>query len=130
MCPESHKREVLGQLATYATSILGAQYRTHMFMVLIFGKSARLIRWDCGGVVVTERISFNESPYLFDFLIRYNNADAIVHGHDTTVGQPDPNDITSTKAIVSELTNTKSFLLVTIEYEQTPHRYIICSPEP
>jgi len=28
------------------------------------------------------------------------------------------------------LTNTKSFLLVTIEYEQTPHRYIICSPEP
>lgn len=99
-------------------------------MVLILGKSARLIQWDRGGAVITKCISFNESPYLLNFLIRYNNADAVVRGHDTTVGQPDPNDITSTKAIVSELTNTKSFLLVTIEYEQTPHRYIICSPEP
>jgi hypothetical protein len=129
-CPEGRKREDLGQLTAYATSILGAQYRMHVFMVLIFSKNARLIRWDRAGAVVTEIIPFDDAPYLLDFLIRYNNADAVVRGHDTTVGPPDPNDITSTKAIVPELTNTKSFLLVTIEYEQTPHRYIICSPEP
>jgi hypothetical protein len=129
-CLEGRKREYLGQLTAYATSILGAQYRTHVFMVLIFSKNARLIRWDRAGAVVTEIIPFDDAPYLLDFLIRYNNADAVVRGHDTTVGPPDPNDITSAKAIVPELTNAKSFLLVTIEYEQTPHRYIICSPEP
>jgi len=114
-CPEGCKREYLGQLTAYATSILGTQYRTHVFMVLIFGKNARLIRWDCAGVVVTEIIPFDNAPYLLDFLIRYNNADAVVRSHDTTVGPPtppNPNDITSTKAIVPELTNAKSFLLV------------------
>jgi len=43
VCPEGHRREELGQLIAYATSILGAQYRMQVFMVLNFSGNARLI---------------------------------------------------------------------------------------
>jgi hypothetical protein len=39
---EGPNREVRGLLTAYATAILGAQYRTHLFMVLIVGEYARL----------------------------------------------------------------------------------------
>jgi hypothetical protein len=35
--------EVVGQITAYASFILGSQYHTHMFLVLIFKKFTRLI---------------------------------------------------------------------------------------
>jgi len=46
--------KVAGQITAYATLLLGNQYRTHTFLVLIVKDFARLLRWDCGGAVVTD----------------------------------------------------------------------------
>jgi len=48
---------------------MGAQYRTHIFSVLICEDYARLIRWDRGGAIVTEPIKYNEeSCSIFSFV--------------------------------------------------------------
>jgi hypothetical protein len=38
--------DMLGQITSYAAAQLGAQYRTHIFSVLIVRDCARIIRWD------------------------------------------------------------------------------------
>ena len=76
---------VAGQITAYATMVLGAQYRTHTFSVLIIKDYARLIRWDRTGAIVTEPIAYDTESFLFDFFIRYNNVDKEVRGHDLTV---------------------------------------------
>jgi len=129
LCSNSDKRVILGQLTAYASMILSSQYRTHVFMVLIVKKYARLIRWDRGGAVVTGPIPFADQPHLHDFLIRYDIADPEARGHDSTVGLPTNDEITCAKASVPELSGAKSFLAVTISDHQSSNRYIISSPE-
>jgi len=74
-----------GQITAYAAVLLGAQYRTHAFSILIFKDYTRLLRWDRSGVVVTAPVYYNSESYLFDFLIRYDNASKETCGHDLTV---------------------------------------------
>ena len=76
---------VAGQITTYATLILGSQYRMHTFLVLIVGDYARLFRWDRSGAVVSEKIKYHEESYLFNFLIHYNHANPAMRGHDITI---------------------------------------------
>lgn len=85
MSTTSTAHRVAGQITAYATMILGAQYRTHTFSVLIIGEYARLIRWDRAGAVVTAPIYYDAKPHLFDFFIRYDNVNKEVRGHDLTV---------------------------------------------
>ena len=73
--------DTLGQMTRYATAHLAAQFHTHAFSVLVFPKWARLMRWDRAGVVVSERISLNQS-HLAEFFWRFNHADAEDRGHD------------------------------------------------
>jgi hypothetical protein len=79
---------VAGQITAYATLTLSAQYRTHVFLVLIIKNIARLIRWDRGGAIVTAPIHYDNEPFLLDFLIRYGNANREARGHDVTVDTP------------------------------------------
>jgi hypothetical protein len=125
VCPTSSRLCNLGQITAYATSILSAQYRTHMFMVFIVKNYARLLRWDRGGAVVTEPIYFNDQPHLFDFFIRYHIADREARGHDSTVKLPNNDEIILAKAVVPELAEAKSFLAIDI----SDRRYIIQGPE-
>ena len=103
---------------------MGAQYRTHVFMVLIVKDYARLIRWDRSGVVVTESIKFNEQRHLYDFFIRYNTAGPDVRGHDPTVDVPTDAEVKRAKAVVPELIEEKSFVAITI----SDRRFITHSP--
>ena len=52
LCDDERARQTLGQLTSYATAHLAAQFRTHVFSVLRFPKSARLMRWDRAGIIV------------------------------------------------------------------------------
>jgi Fungal protein kinase len=104
---------------------MGAQYRTHMFMVLIVKDYARLIRWDRSGAVVTESIKFNEQRHLYDFFIRYNVAEREACGHDSTVGVPSDAEVARAKSIVPELEDKRSFLTLTI----SDQRFVIHSPK-
>lgn len=119
----------LGQITAYATSILSAQYRTHLFSVLVLKDSARLIRWDRGGAVVTDPIAFNTEPHLLDFFIRYDIAGREARGHDTNVGPATQDEIKLAKDTVDELRDVQSFLAVTIPGDQSSNRYVIPSPQ-
>lgn len=130
LCDPNPTREVLGQITAYATAILSAQYRTHLFMVLIVGEYARLIRWDRGGAVVTKRIEFNEVSHLFDFLVWYNGASSEDRGHDSTVSSPSEDEIERAKGIIPEFTNAaEAYLAVTMSSDLGPRRFIIPRPE-
>ncbi|GJJ09174.1 hypothetical protein Clacol_003396 [Clathrus columnatus] len=66
-------RRTLGQITGYAAAQQAAQFRTHIFLVLVLSKHARLFRWDRSGVVVTERFPLC-SQYFMEFFYLYNHA--------------------------------------------------------
>ena len=70
-------RGVRGQLASYAAALMGSQFRIHTFCVLACEKSARFIRWDRGGAIVTESFDFVQEPNIpAEFFWRYSHLDA------------------------------------------------------
>ena len=71
-------------MTSYATAHLAAQFHTHVFSVLLFRDTARLIQWDRAGLIISERIPL-DSPELKQFFWKFSNADAIGRGHDPTV---------------------------------------------
>jgi hypothetical protein len=77
-------RQTLGQVTSYATAHLAAQFCTHVFSILLFSQSVRLMRWDRAGLIVSERISL-DNPALTQFFWRFNNAKAKDRRHDPTV---------------------------------------------
>ncbi|KAF8509369.1 hypothetical protein BU17DRAFT_70468 [Hysterangium stoloniferum] len=65
--------DTLGQITLYATAHQAAQFRTHVFLVLVFPSYARFMRWDRSGAIVTEK-----------FFWRFNHASPAARGVDTT----------------------------------------------
>jgi hypothetical protein len=118
--------QVLGQMTAYAMLILGTQYRTHTFTVLIVKERARLIRWDRGGAVVTDSFPFNSQPYLLNFLFRYNHADPDKRGHDVTVRDSTDTERQDAQKAVGEFEDVKR--LVTVSMLQQD--YVIRAPCP
>jgi hypothetical protein len=122
--------EAAGQITAYATLVLGSEYRTHAFTILIIKDYARLIRWDRAGAIVTAPIQYNIEPYLHDFLTRYHNASREVRGHDVTVCPPDK-DVELRARTVKELAKAKVLLSVAIPDPKQPlglSHYIVCGP--
>jgi hypothetical protein len=83
-CETKDAIDTLGQITTYATAHMAAQFRSHIFSALVFRTYARLLRWDRSGVTVTGRISLSD-PKFFDFFWRYNCATVAQRGWDTSV---------------------------------------------
>lgn len=81
--------DTLGQITSYAAAQLGAQYRTHIFSVLIVHDQARIIRWDREGAIVTRPIFYNVEPHLVNFFSRYAQATPQTRGVDTSVTPAD-----------------------------------------
>lgn len=85
-------KDTLGQITSYAAAHFGAQYRTHIYSVLIVKGTARIIRWDRSGAIVTEAIYYNVSPILAEFFRRYSTASPEMRGQDTSVSAPEPSE--------------------------------------
>ncbi|THU98063.1 hypothetical protein K435DRAFT_753266 [Dendrothele bispora CBS 962.96] len=81
----TNSTNIRGQLAAYAVAPLMFQHRNHFFTVFIRGSTARLIRWDRAGAIVTEEFNYGQESYLADFYWRFTHATAKARGHDTTV---------------------------------------------
>ncbi|OAX37546.1 hypothetical protein K503DRAFT_227598 [Rhizopogon vinicolor AM-OR11-026] len=65
---------------------LGLKFCHFIFSVAIIGKHARLIRWNRGGAVVTERFSYAEQPRLLaHFFWRFNLSNPEHRGLDKSV---------------------------------------------
>ncbi|GJJ09181.1 hypothetical protein Clacol_003403 [Clathrus columnatus] len=84
-------RRILGQITAYAAAQHAAQFRTHIFSVLVFPEHARLFRWDRSGVVVTERFPLC-SQYFMEFFHLYNHATPHARGLDRSVNIPSVDD--------------------------------------
>ena len=54
-------RQTLGQVVSYTAAHFVAQFRTHVFSILLYRESARLMRWDRAGVIVSEHIRLDKS---------------------------------------------------------------------
>ncbi|KAG1762982.1 hypothetical protein EDD22DRAFT_846735 [Suillus occidentalis] len=77
--------DTLGQITSYTSAQLGAQYRTHAFSVLIICNRARIIRWDREGAIVTNAFNYFHEPHLADFFHRFSRASPALRGVDTSV---------------------------------------------
>ncbi|TCD65437.1 hypothetical protein EIP91_002693 [Steccherinum ochraceum] len=78
--------DTLGQLASYAAAQLARQHREFIFIVLICGDHARIIRFDRAGAIVTRHFNYREQPALLaEFFWRYGQQSPIDRGFDPTV---------------------------------------------
>ncbi|GBE84586.1 hypothetical protein BKA93DRAFT_428387 [Sparassis latifolia] len=76
----------LGQNIAYAVDAFARQFRTSYFSVSLSGTLARLIRWDRGGIMVSESFDLHKKPQaLCEFLWRYAHASGAERGYDCTV---------------------------------------------
>jgi hypothetical protein len=82
--------DTLGQITAYTAAQLGSQFRTHAYSVLIVKDTARLLRWDRSGTIVTEAFAYNDFSYLAEFFHRYSNAPLEMRGNDQSVSDPTP----------------------------------------
>ncbi|KAH7922282.1 hypothetical protein BV22DRAFT_1070799 [Leucogyrophana mollusca] len=74
------------QLEACAMMQLDSQFRTFAFSVIVFGRYARLIRWDRAGAVVTRRLDCRKQPALFaEFFWRFNHATPVHRGWDPSI---------------------------------------------
>ena len=126
-------RHVAGQITGYATQMLSAQYRTHAFTILVFKEFSRLIRWDRAGAIVTAPINHDDDPFLYDFLIRYDNASLETRGHDATVArltEDNNKELMECARSVLELAETETLLSISIpDSSQTASRsFIVHAP--
>ncbi|OBZ68715.1 hypothetical protein A0H81_11131 [Grifola frondosa] len=73
------------QLESYALNVLDYQQRHFMFSILILHASARIIRWDKAGVVVTSRFDYKRQPKkLGEFLHLFTSLSPEHQGYDLT----------------------------------------------
>jgi hypothetical protein len=82
-------RDTLGQITSYAAVQFSAQFRTHIYSVLIVRNTARILQWDRSGTIMMEAFDYDQSPYLVEFFWQYSAAPAAMCGKDETVSTPD-----------------------------------------
>ena len=93
--------DTLGQITSYAAAQLGAQFRTHIFSVFILKDTARILRWDRSGTIVTEPIKYNNSPLLVEFFRRYSAASPEMRGKDLSVSDPTPDEAIAARQVLA-----------------------------
>ena len=73
----------LSQSASYAHVVQTRQFRTCVYSISVVGTTARLLRWDRSGVVVTEPFNYKASPeHLIGFVWRFSKATNEQRGFD------------------------------------------------
>lgn len=58
------RKEVRGQLISYAEIIFRVQHRVALFMLLVIGRNFRFLRWDRSGTIVTRAIDYVANPHI------------------------------------------------------------------
>ena len=81
----SYRISALGQNAHYAHMVQTRQFRTCVFSLTISGSTARMMRWDRSGVLVTEAFDYKANPQtLIEFVWRFIKAKPAQQGFDPT----------------------------------------------
>ena len=75
----------LCQIAYHAHVVQARQSRTCVFPLTISGSTARIMRWDRSGVLVTQAFDYKSDPKMtIEFVWRFTNADRSQQGFDLT----------------------------------------------
>ncbi|GJE92085.1 hypothetical protein PsYK624_082380 [Phanerochaete sordida] len=75
-------------LVSHATARFARQHQIFFFQLVLFGRYARLVRFDRSGCVVSDRIDYVEDPeVLSEFLWRFDQLNDEGRGHDSTVAR-------------------------------------------
>jgi len=121
-----------GQLASYAAAHMGTQFRVHAFSVLICGRTARLVRWDRAGAVVSCTFDYVKRPeILAGFFWRYNHLDLEGRGSDTSVTQPTKREAEQARDLLQPNDKKCTFvkLLIPGAQDDSKKYYIIPLPK-
>ena len=128
LCDTKAAKDTLGQITAYAAAQLGSQFRTHIYSVLIVKDTARILRWDRSGTLVTEAIKYNTSHHLAEFFRRYSEASPEMHGIDQSVMDPTLAEAVMARQALN-LDNTVPLVKLTIpDTDGSPLYYIAASP--
>ncbi|KAJ3476562.1 hypothetical protein NLI96_g11073 [Meripilus lineatus] len=74
------------RMVEHASKVQRFGHRLHLFSVHIYRRTARLLRWDPSGVVVTKAFDYTENPHLLlDFLHHVSRMDNEQLGFDPTI---------------------------------------------
>ncbi|KAI0740025.1 hypothetical protein C8Q76DRAFT_790508 [Earliella scabrosa] len=88
------RKDVRGQVMSYAEHIYRYQHRTAVYLLFINGESFRAMRWDRAGVITTEAVNYIKTPdgtgALLKFLHCFSKLTAKQQGIDTTVVELTP----------------------------------------
>lgn len=78
-----HRVSPLGQSTQYAHIVQTRQFRTCVYSISVAGSTARLLRWDRSGVIVTESFDYKSNPeILVGFVWRFSRATNEQRGFD------------------------------------------------
>jgi hypothetical protein len=120
-------KDTLGQITAYAAAQLGSQFRTHIYSILIIKDTARILRWDRSGTLVTEAIRYNKSCHLTEFFRRYSEASPEMRGKDRSVLDPTPAEAAMARQAL-RLDNTVPLVKLMVPDTNGPLHYIAASP--
>jgi hypothetical protein len=82
-----------GQLCSYTAAHARSQFRIHTFILSIFGRSARFIRWDREDTTVTWSFDYIKQPHILAHIfLRHAHLNHSQRGYDTSVSLASPED--------------------------------------
>ncbi|KAH9943837.1 hypothetical protein B0H21DRAFT_823494 [Amylocystis lapponica] len=79
------RRKNRGQIIHYASQVFLHQHRCFLFSIIVLGTSARILRWDRSGTIVTEKFDYRNRPEMIcEFLWSFARLSPKAQGYDTT----------------------------------------------
>ena len=121
------RRDALGQILSYAELVLEYQQRTHLYMLVFFGKYFRIVCFDRSGVFATRKVNYlTNDQVLIEFLWRYVQLSPEDRGHDTTAHRIEPKSelakLMSERHELLKKTQPDHYLTALWEEALDPHR--------
>ncbi|KAI1782104.1 hypothetical protein LXA43DRAFT_957881 [Ganoderma leucocontextum] len=92
--PEKARKRLFDEISSVSELVFATQQRMFLFMLLVIGRSFRLLRWDRAGVATTPCIDYFEHPdTLCDILWRLAHVDNNALGFDPSATRLCPADV-------------------------------------
>jgi len=131
-CPSKNANDMLGQITFYAALHLAAQFRTHVYSILIIRRLARILHWDRLGMIVTEAFEYDQCPHLAKFFHQYSRALDDMHGKDGTVLMPTYAEELAARCTLglTDKLDVPLYKLAIIPLKKDPLYFITPSPIP
>ena len=87
-------QRVFDQITETADFLFATQQRVFLFMLLVVGRTCRVLRWDRAGIITTPAADYYEAPgILRDYLWRLSSLDGSAVGFDPSARRVLPGDI-------------------------------------